>query len=454
MGSVPTPSASRLDASSDLLETLISFNMKTLMPKTEVPHFDGSYTEFQTFIRAFDNVISSKLVNEEEKLLYLCQCTSGKPYKIVKACMHLKTGGYSRARALLEKRYGSPEKIVAAYISEILDWGFMTSENVESLDEFSILMRNCENAILGLDNGITELEHPKTMREVMKKFPYSTQEKWRSYVDNIVEKQCRPVKFADLVNFTEDQARIATNVDFGRKQFQQAKGREEKFTNSQVRKNQVSVNAVDMTKIKCWHCEGNHFIESCTVLKNMPFDERVSIIKGKKLCFRCFDRGHSVANCTRKRTCEVCGDNHNTMFHKDGTSDTGGTFHAVTSSNRVVTSSGTVPDTDNQNARLNVIPVKVHALNGRSVCTYAFLDPGSTATFCTTKLCHQLGLPSKANVNLSIQTIGPVRENVLTCVVEGLSVSDVAQTDLLDYLRYILLSRYLPRKQTSSAPVN
>ena len=68
-----------------LLNNLVMYNMKSLMPKIEIKTFSGDFTEYSTFIKSFDNLIGSRLTENDERLFYLSQNTKGKPQEIVKA---------------------------------------------------------------------------------------------------------------------------------------------------------------------------------------------------------------------------------------------------------------------------------------------------------------------------------------------------------------------------------
>lgn len=52
-----------------LMETLVSFYLKSLIPRAEIPKFRGEATQYKTFIRASEMAISDKFNNAEEKLL-------------------------------------------------------------------------------------------------------------------------------------------------------------------------------------------------------------------------------------------------------------------------------------------------------------------------------------------------------------------------------------------------
>lgn len=54
---------------------------------------------------------------------------------------------------------------------------------------------------------------------------------------------------------------------------------------------------------------------------------------------------------------------------------------------------------------LSVLPVKVKASKGEKIITmYAFIDPGSSATFCTERLMSQLNMKGR-RMNILLQTM-------------------------------------------------
>ena len=63
-------------------------------------------------------------------------------------------------------------------------------------------------------------------------------------------------------------------------------------------------------------------------------------------------------------------------------------------------------ETENQTCAQSVVPVKVKLDKGTKIVeTYAFLDPGSSATFCTEKLMMQLNGTGK-KVEILLKTMG------------------------------------------------
>jgi hypothetical protein len=84
---------------------------KSTLPQQRVPVFEGNPTEYNNFIRAFENIIEAKVANSSERLYYLEQFTIGQARELVKSCHHMApVRGYQEARALLKKNYGNDTK--------------------------------------------------------------------------------------------------------------------------------------------------------------------------------------------------------------------------------------------------------------------------------------------------------------------------------------------------------
>ena len=388
---------------SELMQTLVSYNLKSLMPKTEIFKFDGDFTRYQIFIRAFETLISDKLTDEEEKLYYLEQYTTGSPREIVRACLHMDPSeGYKEARRLLERRYGDSERIATAYVNKVLEWKNIKADDVSSLDEFSIMLTNCKNAVTRVKFGMNELENPKTMRKILEKLPYYMQERWRRVVHKITESKLRSVNFNDIVEFIDEEARIQSNPLFGRQLFSRSRD------------------------------------DSCDELKQRSYKERIDELSKLKVCFSCLRKGHISKNCKTNKKCEHCSGKHPTLLHRQADEPFDSTCKNSSENDNSEEQSTSVLRVNSNNSlsgemyRMSVIPIKIKANNGKSVITYAFMDPGSSASFCTLNLLNQLGVSTNniSNVNLFVSTINS--EKAMNCkIVNNFEISDLNETNVL-----------------------
>ena len=58
-----------------------------MLPKPEVPVFDGDPTEYQTFVRTFQNLTEANTDSDSARLYYLIQYTRGDVKELIKRCM-------------------------------------------------------------------------------------------------------------------------------------------------------------------------------------------------------------------------------------------------------------------------------------------------------------------------------------------------------------------------------
>ena len=406
---------------SELLDALVKFNVQSTIPTQKIPIFDGKPTDYFTFIRAFESTIAVKTESQEDKLFYLHQYTSGKPKSIVAACL-LMSGdtGYKEARRLLKLRYGDPERIAHSYIDEVLKWPEIKRDDVESLDEFSVLLTSCRNAVSQIDYGAGELDNHTTMRKILQKLPFSIQDSWRKK-NKQIKKLNRSAQFSDLVDHVVAEAEVWTDSSFGKHLFSGRKPTPE----PPPRGNKSVRVALTAGKIHCWFCGDAHLVYNCTKLEEMTFNERRDALRDKRMCFSCLRQGHIASKCRNRQKCNKCNRDHPTILHREETQ----VEHVEQVNVNLYTNFCGRNNTSGRGC--SVVPINVKAPNGNEVRTYAFLDKGSDATFCTNKLLSRLGIRSGDVVPTSLQVSTMNGECRSECsVVTGLSVGSLDDDNL------------------------
>ena len=417
----------------ELIKNLIDCNMKGFMPSQELKRFNGDYTEYFVFIHSFNSVIASKLTSDQDKLHYLEQYTEGKPNEIVRACLHLDpVSGYAKARDLLDRRYGNRDQVAAAYVERVLSWPCISRDDVNKLDEFSIELASCQNAMSGIECGLAQLDNPKTIHTLLEKLPYNLQERWRREVHDIMNRQKRIVKFQDLVSFIEEEVSIITNPVYGKQTFEvrdkdyiRSKG----VRTSKVSKVSAEIVGVGGMSLTCWACGGNHILDKCSELSSREHDEKIRVLRDLNVCFGCLRKGHRASNCVNKKKCEKCEKWHPTILHRaqkdkdEATASSNTVLLTVNSSEKKI--SVFMSGNGGTHGSMSVVPVKIK-FQGRVVETRAFLDNGSNVSFCTRDLLKKLGCECDFfEVNLNVSTMNG--RKVMKCAnVPGLVVSDVA----------------------------
>ena len=116
---------------------------------------------------------------------------------------------YKEARKLLAERYGQSYKITTAYVNHVINGQPIRTEDVPTLQKFSILLSSCRNTLKEVDY-VNHLENPEGLRKIIDWLPYPHGLKWRELVDTITQKEARDPNLKDITDFVEVRSRMTT----------------------------------------------------------------------------------------------------------------------------------------------------------------------------------------------------------------------------------------------------
>ena len=156
-------------------------------------------------------------------------------------------------------------------------------------------------------------------------------------------------------------------------------------------------------------------------------------MKNKGLCFGCLGKRHMSKYCKNRMTCQIYHQNYPSSLHinwkekvesritKRDFGDPAGESAKVTSSH-VSLDAGSLIGAGNDACKLSIVPVQVKLCKGTKVVQkYAFLDPGSTATFCIEELMTGLNASGK-KVKVLPKTMG-LEKPVTSYNISGMEVA-------------------------------
>ena len=414
-----------------ITEMLVKHQKQAQLPVKEVTVFKGDPLTYRSFIRAFEHAIEQKTDNDPDKLYYLQQYTAGEPQELVRSCEHMPSRrGFREAKRLLQKNYGDELMIASAYIDKALRWPQIKSEDGKALNTYAIFLTGCRNTMEDVE-FMAEMDNPTNMRIVVSKLPYKMRERWRNVAFDLREGRGHRARFADLVHFIDRQAKIAMDPLFGDFQdrrtstVSQSREKEKLFksgmkgssfaTNVSMERKRPDTAAWQANPVKaanafeppCLFCQRNHALESCSKIKGLAHKDRVEFLKAKGICFGCLTRGHLSKTCKKRMVCTQCSQKHPDILHITKEANANISYKVAsedsTSNEEVSGAQNSVKQeivgyagTGNTECMLSIVPVKVRSCKGgRCIETYAFMDPGSTATFCTDELRKRLNIKGK-----------------------------------------------------------
>nr|XP_033956769.1 carbohydrate sulfotransferase 10 isoform X2 [Pseudochaenichthys georgianus] len=326
-----------------------------------------------------------------------------------------------------------------------------------------------------------ELDNPTNMRVIVSKLPYKFIERWKVLAFKIQERSQRRVRFKDLVDFVDEQAKILADPLFGDLQGSAAEAKSrnvlqmEKTTWSERIKGSIlatsvatsteeenckplTVNSRTSSNVAfmkpCLFCKKDRALLECHQIAEKPHKDKVDFIWKSGLCFGCLVKGHVSKDCKKRMTCQTCSERHPSLLHihkKDNVSN-----YACAESQKVARSDNTAVSSAlvslNQETTtcegagdryvLAILPVYIKAKKGsKLVKTYAFVDPGSSATFCTDSLARQLNLQGKG-AQLVLTTMSSTKQ-VKSSLLRDLEVCGIKEDKFIS-LKKVSTQKSIP----------
>lgn len=346
--------------------------------------------------------------------------------------------GYATAKSMLRERFGDSMKIASAYMDKVLTWPVVRSEDVKALQAYSFLLRACCNA-MGMVGSMHELDVTANMQSVIKKLPFKLRDMWRSVACDLQDRFNRRVNFQDIVKFIEKQVRIISDPLFGdiqdspvvasmRKDGRnntksqlslKAKGSSFATTIAAGDKEVKPVSTREGDPAVCLFCGAGHTLDLCHLLQGKTHAEKMSFLMQNGACFGCLWIGHRSKDCRRRLLCKVCNLNHPTLLHIHAkqkevhTKQTKPAAEMAKANASISVQSSGLTGAGELDCALSILPVRVKSKRGdKMLLTYTFLDPGSTASFCTESLMNRLNLTGR-KTSILLRTMG--QEEVVSC---------------------------------------
>ncbi|XP_015747596.1 PREDICTED: uncharacterized protein LOC107327368 [Acropora digitifera] len=287
--------------------------------------------------------------------------------------------------------------------------------------------------------------------------------KWRDVVDNITQVQDREATIEDITKFVNAKARAVSHPIFGKisepEKNAQIKGPGKRSNGfggfraasygTQVDRASRDANGANITEPKCPLCKSNHWLARCREFRGKSLEDRLRIVKDKGLCNNCLTIGHFARRCPKDSFCKVegCRAKHSTFLHpKPTTNSQGQRAGTIADSSDMALSQPDLPHSEtaassfvNMSSKstissaigLAILPVKVKSPGNPAVVeTYAFLDNGSNASFCTEQLLNRLGLEGRQS-KISLTTLRGTNESV-RCSLVDLQVFDLNEENMIE----------------------
>ena len=401
------------------------------LPPREVKKFAGDPLDYHRFITDFDDNISSRVKDPMTKLTYIISHCIGQAYEAIQSTIIIRPPekAFQTARTILEEQFGQQYKVVAAHMKVLKDGPRIREGDADSLYKLATQMRNCHITLTEWGYS-ANLNNYDTIDKIFLRLPLSQQRDFQKKTASTIAQGKEP-DFKVLMDFVQQQA-MMSNTRFG--QMLHARKTDTDLTHGRKSqaynfkpsakdshgKGQGGMKMVHATEVsskesvvpvyKCAVCSQAQPLWKCPEFIKRTVKERLRLVSEAHLCFNCLrSNGHLARKCPTLGRCKVesCGRRHHTLLHYSVEPPPSTTVESV--GNTTVTSTLQFK----RKARLKVLPVEVTSpQSGLKVNTYAFLDDGSNATLCTTRLMRRLQVQGEKE-GMRISTIFGQRQQTI-----------------------------------------
>ena len=168
----------------------------------DIEQFDGNPLNYHYFMALFAEVVETKIEKPRGRLTRLIKFTTGEARELIKHCIQLPhSRGYQHARALLERTYGNPHKILSSYQKEIKAWSPSKFGDAKSFRKFYNLLLKCESVSESQDWNA--MDTPEMLCMLISKLSGGLMDRWNRTEQAIRRKQGREPDLQDLIQFVE-----------------------------------------------------------------------------------------------------------------------------------------------------------------------------------------------------------------------------------------------------------
>ena len=307
------------------------------LPRVELCCFDGSLTEYWTFMKQFEYYVEAQTSDPGQRLLQLLHYCKGRAHEAIKECVMLPpVVAYDRARKILKDLYGQPFHIASSLIEGLFNDAKCVSNSSEALSHLAIKMQNCGMALSQM-NYEADLNALHTLERIVRGLPANLQTLWAEQADEIGLKGREP-SFFELTEFIAKHSRIARSR-FGQlahrsqassstsrpcEQNRKPAGRQD------VRAMALATNSTSKMKlVSCRLCGAGHRLSCCPDFLNLNVPERWNAAKRLGVCFSCLCTSHRVSACTNSTFCQEagCRARHHKLLHRTREENDGNPDH-------------------------------------------------------------------------------------------------------------------------------
>ena len=333
------------------------------LPKLTIAKFNGTFQDWTRFWNQFSETIDKTGIPNVTKFAYLRELLNVNVRKTVEA-LPFTSESYTRAKTILEEKYGKRCEIIKAYTKQILELPVIPNVNIKKIHEFYDTLMYAVQSLETM-GGLQQVNGNVAL--TLEKLPGIRGDLTR--VDSDWENW-------DFVKLVEALHRWTRRNPI--EQSSETRSRDRDYRRPPPPGKLYQARDQDKPR-GCVYCEDkSRKSNECTKVETVS--ERRQILAKHRLCFNCTGGNHRAAECPSKNSCQQCDRRHHTSIcdravKQEENSGGDGKSKKLYTTNE--SSEGVFP----------VVNVSVNGILCR-----ALIDSGAGSSYASAKLIHELQL--------------------------------------------------------------
>ena len=204
----------------------------------------------------------------------------------------------------LQKRFGKPQHVTAAYLDKLEQWPRPTINNPESFVSFAAFLRQMVQTFI-LHNFTSDLQSSAVLKIAKDKLAPTMIIRWNEYVLRQAIVQPNLIHFKDWIdNYAEACEDLSTS--------QRPTNQENSSSKKSNRLFQQQSNK------RCPLCGNSRNLGKCNQFLNKNFNERQRTVRQLKICPNCLTE-HPKGQCNSHYRCRIenCNGFHHSTIHRN-----------------------------------------------------------------------------------------------------------------------------------------
>ena len=287
--------------------------------------FSGSTTkrmDFEKHMKIFNEAMEIPGVSKRQMLNEMQHWFEGSAFKLIEAeTLRKSESAVDEAVTKLTKKFGMRQETALEMLDEVLQGKTVDEKDHNGMLDFYARLVSVHSFAVETKKA-DDFENKLVVKTIVeKKLPF-LKDKWAKKVVRYRKKNNSDLKFADFLEFIDEEQTISEMLSgYHRSNNQNKPAASAKISattaNAAAKKDTMPTPVPKTAPGLCPRCDGKHGLASCPTYCEMNASDRRKFNKNLGICFRCLEGGHLAKACPSTITCDKCNGFHHPLAHPE-----------------------------------------------------------------------------------------------------------------------------------------